>query len=103
LLTTPFRKALKRVESYLRSARELDLNLAATRAASQLVSDPVKGQAKTSRPALIDIIKLARDSRARRRHEVREASPARLPMAHPSISREEAASLLAGLQGNQPE
>jgi hypothetical protein len=94
LLRDDFRRALNRVRRYLKQTRELDIELAATRAAAAL-AQPTTGKGK---PAYIDLIKLARDTRARRRHEIAELKSPEVPLIHPAVSSEEASRLLADLQ-----
>lgn len=96
-----FRSRLHGMRRFLRKARDLQLNLSSYRAAGTLarLTAVEKGTPAPAhaRAACVDVIRLARDSRARRRaQEPNEVLRQRL-ISHPDLTDEEASRLTAEL------
>lgn len=102
-----FRSKLHGMRRYLRRARDLQLEAASLRAATLLASLTTVGHDErsnsTTRAACVDVIRLARDSRARRRvHDPDEVNRYRR-VAHPDLTDDEVDRLMHELDTAPPK
>lgn len=97
-----FRSKLHGMRRYLARARDLQLEAASFHAArllSTLTTVPHEDRANsTTRSACVDVIRLARDSRARRRANEADEVNRQRRLAHPDISDEEATRLMLEME-----
>lgn len=98
-----FKSKLHGMRRYLQRARELQLEAASLRAAGLLASltAPPNGARANpvSRAACVDVIRLARDSRVRRRAQHPDEVNRQRRLAHPDLSDEEVDRLLREFDG----
>lgn len=96
-----FQSRLGGMRRFLRQAREVQLELSAYRAASVLDRNTAPPKEATGTPAtrsaLVDVIRLARDARARRRSHQPDAVGKAMLHPHPDLSNDEAAKLISEL------
>jgi len=93
-----FRRRLAAALRALARASEVDLQLAACRASARL--DKIanqKGGTSVARQACVDLVRLARDARRRKRRKV-EPTPAPPSLAHPDLDPEDVRDLTARLR-----
>ena len=104
LMTRAFRVRMQGMRRYLRRARELQVQIGALRASAMLLRAAtdtlVTPPQAISRAACVDLIRLARDSRARR--AANDPHPddvlkARTPIYHPDVDEAEARALIEEL------
>jgi alkanesulfonate monooxygenase SsuD/methylene tetrahydromethanopterin reductase-like flavin-dependent oxidoreductase (luciferase family) len=100
-----FKSRVHGMRRYLRKARELQIQASALRAASLITriadGDNVASYSSERRAACIDVIRLARDSRARRRAQDADVLNKDRRLAHPDLSEEEADRLAQELSDSE--
>lgn len=101
-----FKFKLHGMRRFLRRARDLQLEAASMRAATLLSrvagGDELSKMTPARRAACVDVIRLARDSRARRRAQDADVVNRERRLAHPDLSDAEAAQLAQELSGSKP-
>lgn len=99
-----FKSKLHGLRRYLRRARDLQLEVSSFRAAHMLANLTTVGKSESSntvtRAACVDVIRLARDSRVRRRTQDGEEIGRDRLLSHPDLSDEEALRLTAELNAS---
>lgn len=94
-----FKSRMHGMRRYLQRARDLQLEASSVRAAEMLSRIAVGTEMKpVARAACIDVIRLARDSRVRRRNAKPDEVLRHRKLAHPDISDEEATRLMLELE-----
>lgn len=92
-----FKSKMHGMRRYLKKARELQLQASALRAATLMArvadGEIIANYTIDCRAACIDVIRLARDSRARRRAQDADVINRERRLAHPDLSDEEAERL----------
>ena len=99
-----FKSRMHGMRRFLKKARDFQLDLTSYRASGMLTraaNETLKEKTQTiSRSACVDVIRLARDSRARRRSQEAEEIGRNRLLTHPDISDQEASRLTAELDAN---
>lgn len=99
-----FKSKLHGLRRYLRKARDLQLEVSSFRAAYILANLTTVEKSKSANPvtrsACVDVIRLARDSRVRRRTQEAETLGRERLLSHPDLSEEEALRLTAELSAS---
>jgi len=101
-----FRQRVNRLRKSLALSRELQLAVGAARAA-QVLAGGLRTPADCNHRACVELIRLSRDTKARRRAEERPAKPSINPAGHslpvhPDLNRNEAQKLIDDLQRTNP-
>lgn len=100
-----FKFKLHGMRRFLRRARDLQLDASAMRAATLLSrvadGDDLPTMTPIRRAACVDVIRLARDSRARRRSQDADVINRERRLAHPDLSDEDATRLTLELTRSQ--
>jgi hypothetical protein len=96
-----FRKRVHALARYLVRTRELQLQIGSWRAAQLLsgaIVAPPQETTSAHRTACVELIKLARDSRARRFAERRRTRADRATLAHPDVGERESLDLAGEIE-----
>ena len=102
-----FKSRIHGMRRYLRKARELQIQASALRAASLMTriadGEQVGHYTPERRAACVDVIRLSRDSRARRRAQDADVINRERRLAHPDLTDEEADRLAQELSESQDD
>ncbi len=102
-----FKSKLHGMRRFLRKARDLQLEASSLRAARILADLTTPSKKDVNKPnvraACVDVIRLARDSRARRRSQDADETLRQRRLSHPDLSDTEATALLNELNASQDQ